>query len=66
MAFALEDFYSGSLNDPRYVRWTARYITAHEDGTFQTDFIPLYPCTEAEAAKLKLHDKTIIKKVEKM
>ena len=34
MAFALEDFYSGSLNDPRYVRWTARYITAHEDGTF--------------------------------
>ena len=46
MAFALEDFYTGSLSDPRYIRWTARYITALEDGSFDEKFIPLSQCTD--------------------
>ena len=46
MAFALEDFYSGSLSDPRFIRWTARYIKALEDGSFVEQYIPLEQCTD--------------------
>ena len=57
MAFGLEDFFRGSLSDPRYIRWTARHILAHSDGTFTTNYIPLHVCTESDLSKLKSMDK---------
>ena len=66
MAFALEDFFRGSLNDPRYIRWNARYVVAHSDGSFTTNYIPLHPCTESDLSNLKSMDKRTSDKLKKM
>ena len=47
MAFAIIDFFDGSLSDPRYIKWVARNITM-QDNVYTVNYMPMEPCTDGD------------------
>mmetsp|Transcript_6014 Transcript_6014/g.7260 ORF Transcript_6014/g.7260 Transcript_6014/m.7260 type:complete len:110 (+) Transcript_6014:152-481(+) len=47
MAFAIVDFFDGSLSDPRYIKWVARFNTM-DNGDYSTQYVPMEPCKDSD------------------
>ena len=65
IAFALENFFDGLKDDPRFVQWIAKYSYAESDGTYHVINYPMHRCTDEEMAKFDPPDQASKVKVER-
>ena len=65
MAFAIENFHTGLLNDDRFFKFVAKRYSKIED-VFTTTHYPMHRCTEADYATFYPIESRIANKVNKM
>ena len=65
VAMGAEHYLNGSRNDPRYIQWVAVIAISTPD-SYEEVFHPMYPCTDAQFAKLDSVDSKNEAKVQKL